>query len=71
LSVYEGQTRLRFTVTVPANYSGGSIDLKTNVRLQSCNDEVCFPPKTHNQNMRISVVNATDRVERVNGWAFR
>jgi len=71
LSVYEGQTRLKVTLTVPANYSGGSIDLKTTVRLQSCNDEVCFPPKTYNQNMRISVVDATDRVQRVNGWAFR
>jgi DsbC/DsbD-like thiol-disulfide interchange protein len=71
LSVYEGQARLKFALTVPANYSGGAIDLKTKVRLQSCNDEVCFPPKTYDQNMRISVVNATDRVQRVNGWAFR
>jgi DsbC/DsbD-like thiol-disulfide interchange protein len=71
LSVYEKQTRLKFTLTVPANYSGGSIELKTNVRLQSCNDEVCFPPKTYNQNMRIKVVGADDRVQRVNGWAFR
>jgi DsbC/DsbD-like thiol-disulfide interchange protein len=71
LSVYEKQTRLKFTLTVPANYSGGSIEVKTTVRLQSCNDEVCFPPKTYNQNMRINVVNANDTVQRVNGWAFR
>jgi DsbC/DsbD-like thiol-disulfide interchange protein len=71
LSVYEGQARLKFTLTIPANYSGGAVDLKTRVRLQSCNDEVCFPPKSYEQNMRINVVNATDRVARVNGWAFR
>ena len=71
LSVFEKQTRLKFTVTVPANYSGNSIELKTKLRLQSCNDEVCFPPKTYDRDMRISVVNATDRVQRVNGWAFR
>jgi len=70
LSVYERQTILRFDVTVPANYSGGTVDLKTHVRLQSCNDEVCFPPKTHNQDLRISVVGATDRVQRTNGWVF-
>lgn len=71
LSVFEKQTRLKFTVTVPANYSGNSIELKTKLRLQSCNDEVCFPPKTYDRDMRINVVNATDRVQRVNGWAFR
>jgi DsbC/DsbD-like thiol-disulfide interchange protein len=71
LSVYEKQTKLRFTVTVPANYSGNAIDLKARLRLQSCNDEVCFPPKTYDRDLRIEVVNATDRVQRVNGWAFR
>lgn len=71
LSVYEGQARLRFSVTVPANYSGGSLELKARVRLQSCNDEVCFPPKTYDKEMRIDVVGATDRVKPTNGWAFR
>lgn len=70
LSVYERQIILRFDVTVPANYSGGSFDLKTHVRLQSCNDEVCFPPKTYNQDMRISVVGLSDKVQRTNGWVF-
>jgi DsbC/DsbD-like thiol-disulfide interchange protein len=71
LSVYEKQTRLKFNVTVPANYSGKSIELKTKLRLQSCNDEVCFPPKTYDRDLRINVVDATDRVQRVNAWAFR
>src|SRR5438067_7643455 len=71
LSVYEGRAVPRFSVTVPANYSGGSIELKAHLRLQSCNDEVCFPPKTYNEDMRIDVVGANDRVQRVNGWVFR
>jgi DsbC/DsbD-like thiol-disulfide interchange protein len=71
LSVYEGRAVLRFNVTVPANYSGGSIELKAHLRLQSCNDEVCFPPKTFNEDMSISVVGANERVQRVNGWVFR
>jgi DsbC/DsbD-like thiol-disulfide interchange protein len=71
LSVYEKQTRLKFTLAIPANYSGSTIELKTKVRLQSCNDEVCFPPRNYEQTMRINVVNATDKVQRVNGWAFR
>jgi len=71
LSVYEGRAVLRFNVTVPANYSGGSIELKAHLRLQSCNDEVCFPPKTYNEDLRIDVVNANQKVQRANGWVFR
>jgi thioredoxin:protein disulfide reductase len=70
LSVYENKVILRFNVTVPANYSGGSVDLKARLRLQSCNDEVCFPPRNFDQNMRIDLTGANDRVKRVNGWVF-
>jgi len=70
LSVYEGRAILRFNMTVPANYSSGSVDLKARVRLQSCNDEVCFPPKTQEVNLSIGVTGANDRVQRVNGWVF-
>ena len=70
LSVYENKVILRFNVTLPANYSGGSVDLKAHLRLQSCNDEVCFPPKNFDQNMRIEVTGANDRIKRVNGWVF-
>ena len=70
LSVYEGRAILRFSVTLPANYSGGSIEIKTRVRLQSCNDEVCFPPKNFNESMRIGVVGANERVRGANGWVF-
>jgi DsbC/DsbD-like thiol-disulfide interchange protein len=71
LSVYEGQARVRFSVTVPANYSGNSLELKARLRLQSCNDEVCFPPKTYDKSLKIDVVGANERVRSTNGWAFR
>lgn len=70
LSVYEGRAILRFNVTVPANYQGGEAVIKARVRFQSCNDEVCFPPKNHDVDMGIGVVGATNRVQRVNGWVF-
>ena len=70
LSVYEGRAILRFNVTVPANYQGGEAVLKARVRFQSCNDEVCFPPKNQDVDMGIGVVGVTDRVQRVNGWVF-
>lgn len=71
LSVYEGQVRLKFNMTVPANYADGSAKVKARVRLQSCNDEVCFPPKNYDVSLKIDVVGANDSVKRINGWAFR
>jgi DsbC/DsbD-like thiol-disulfide interchange protein len=71
LSVYEGQTRLKFSVSIPANYADGSVKIKARVRLQSCNDEVCFPPKNYDLSLKIDVVGASERVRATNGWAFK
>jgi DsbC/DsbD-like thiol-disulfide interchange protein len=71
LSVYEGQARLKFNVPIPANYSDGSAKIKARVRLQSCNDEVCFPPKNYDLDLKIDVVGTTERVRATNGWAFK
>jgi thioredoxin:protein disulfide reductase len=70
LAVYEGRAILRFNVTVPANYQGNEVVLKARLRYQSCNDEVCYPPKNHDQDMGIGVVGPNDRVQRANGWVF-
>ena len=69
LAVYEGRAILRFNVTVPASYQG-SVSLNLHLRFQSCNDEVCFPPKTQEMNMGIDVVGPNDRVQRTHGWVF-
>jgi DsbC/DsbD-like thiol-disulfide interchange protein len=71
LSVYEGQARLKFSVPIPANYSDGSAKIKARVRLQCCNDEVCFPPKNYDLDLKIDVVGTTERVRATNGWAFK
>lgn len=70
LAVYEGRAVLRFNVTVPASYQGGELVLRARLRYQSCNDEVCFPPKNQEVDMGIGVVGANDRVQRANGWVF-
>jgi DsbC/DsbD-like thiol-disulfide interchange protein len=71
LSVYEGQARLKFNVTVPASYSDNAANIKARVRLQSCNDEVCFPPKNYDVDLKIDVVGANERVRGTNSWAFK
>ncbi len=70
LAVYEGRAVLRFNVTVPANYSGNEVVLKARLRYQSCNDEVCFPPKNQDVDFGIGVVGPNDRVQRANRWVF-
>ena len=55
VAVYEGRATLRFNVTVPANYSGGSGEIKGKLRFQACNDESCFPPITREVKMWLKV----------------
>src|SRR4026209_2201162 len=52
---YEGRAILRFNVTVPANYSNGSGEIKGKLRFQACNDESCFPPVTREVKMWLNV----------------
>ena len=55
VAVYEGRATLRFNVTVPANYSGSSGEIKGKLRFQACNDEACFPPVTREVKMWLNV----------------
>jgi len=55
VAVYEGKAVIRFNVTVPANYSGGSGEIKGKLRFQACNDDSCFPPVTREVKMRLYV----------------
>jgi len=55
VAVYEGKAIIRFNVTVPANYSGGSGEIKGKLRFQACNDDSCFPPVTREVKMQLYV----------------
>lgn len=55
VAVYEGKSIVRFNVTVPANYSGGSGEIKGKLRFQACNDDACFPPVTREVKMWLNV----------------
>jgi thiol:disulfide interchange protein DsbD len=55
VAVYEGRTSIRFNVTVPANYSGGSAEIRGKLRFQACNDDSCFPPVTREVKMWLNV----------------
>ena len=70
LSVYEGRAVLRFSVTIPADFSTGVTELRARVKYQSCNDEACFPPATRSITMPIAVVGAGESVKRINTNLF-
>lgn len=55
VSVFEGRTAMRFSVTVPRNFTGNSAELKARLRFQSCNDEACFPPQTREVKLWLNV----------------
>jgi DsbC/DsbD-like thiol-disulfide interchange protein len=55
VSVFEGRTTIRFSVTVPRNFTGNSAELKARLRFQSCNDEACFPPQTREVSIWVNV----------------
>ena len=55
VSVFEGRTTMRFSVTVPRSFTGNSAELKMRLRFQSCNDDTCFPPQTREVKMWLGV----------------
>jgi len=70
LSVYEGRAILRFSVTVPASFREGSLDLKAKLNYQSCSDSLCFPPQARDVRVGIPVVGANESVKRINNEYF-
>jgi len=46
INVYEGRNNFGFNLTVPAKFKGNTVKVRATVRYQTCNDEVCYPPKT-------------------------
>jgi DsbC/DsbD-like thiol-disulfide interchange protein len=70
LAVYEDRAFFRFTVNVPANQGLGVARVRVNVRFQSCNDEVCFPPATRELVLPIAVVGRDTPVKLINGRYF-
>jgi thiol:disulfide interchange protein DsbD len=55
VSVFEGRTTMRFSVTVPRSFTGNSAELKGRLRYQACNDDTCFPPQTREVKMWLKV----------------
>ena len=55
VSVYEGRPVMSFNVGVPAGAPTGQTELKARLRYQSCSDSVCFPPRTQEVKLSLTV----------------
>ena len=55
VSVFEGRTTLRFSVTVARSFVGNSAELKARLKFQACNDDTCFPPQTREVKLWLGV----------------
>jgi thioredoxin:protein disulfide reductase len=55
VSVFEGHAPMRFSVSVPRNFTGNSAEVKARLRFQSCNDDVCFPPQTREVKLWLTI----------------
>jgi hypothetical protein len=55
VSVFEGRTTIRFSVSVPRNFAGNSAELKAKLRFQSCSDDTCFPPQNREVKLSLNV----------------
>lgn len=70
LAVYEGRAVMRFNVTIPASFPHSKMLLKARIKYQSCSDEVCYAPASHDITMWIDIAGDKDSVKRVNGNIF-
>jgi hypothetical protein len=55
VSVFEGRTTMRFSVTMPRTFKENSAELKARLRYQACNDDTCFQPQTREVKMSLNV----------------
>ena len=46
LAVYEGETAIKLPLSAAADAQRGAQTLKGKLRIQACDDEACYPPRT-------------------------
>ena len=55
LAVYEGETAIKLPLMVAADAKKGARNLKGKLRVQACDDEKCFPPRTMETSIPVTV----------------
>ena len=55
LAVYEGETAIKLPLSVAANAQKGAQTLKAKLRIQACDDEACYLPRTIETSIPVTV----------------
>lgn len=55
LAVYEGETAIKLPLTSAANAQKGAQTLKGKLRIQACDEEACYPPRTIETTIPVTV----------------
>ncbi|MBC8030561.1 MAG: hypothetical protein H7Z16_10660 [Pyrinomonadaceae bacterium] len=55
LAVYEGETKIRATLKADKSAKPGEYSLATKLRIQACDDQVCYPPGTRDLTIPVRI----------------
>lgn len=55
LAVYEGETQIRATLKADASAQPGERSLSAKLRVQACDNQVCFPPGTRDLTIHVTI----------------
>ena len=55
LAVYEGETELKATIVADKSAKPGERSLSAKLRIQACDEQVCYPPGTLNLSIPVSI----------------
>lgn len=57
INVYEGEIIVALTFLPASDLVNGKFDLPLKINYQACDDKVCYPPKTLNENISVQIDN--------------
>jgi hypothetical protein len=55
LAVYEGQTEIKVPLSAAGNAQKGAQTLKARLRIQPCDEEACYPPRTIETSIPVTI----------------
>ena len=71
LNVYEGDITIGLTYLPDKDLENGNYELPLKFNYQACDDRVCYPPKTVNENIAIQIDNANPSNTESNADVFK
>ena len=55
LAVYEGETEIKLPLSAAGNARKGAQTLKSKLRIQACDEEACYPPRTIETSIPVTI----------------